>query len=161
MRSDLPKLSRDILARSVPPIMLPMAESDPRFSLRSSTIPGAGTGLFSNTALQPGDRLEVVGILIEKDSLADRCTAYADTHKFQMGNQLLIPLGFGGMVNHSATPNMIKVAEGTVLYLEAIRTIPKGEELFFCYSDYARKRFNLDNNIKNMMGFSFYSNDIQ
>jgi len=100
-------------------------------------------GVFARVRLAIGDRLRVIGVLIQANSPADRCTAFADHHKFCLGDALLIPLGYGGMVNHSMTPNMVKVVEGDDLYLEVIRAVEVGEELFHCYRTSARERFGL------------------
>jgi hypothetical protein len=122
----------------IPPLV---HETDDRFCLQPSTIPGAGLGCFARVPLLTGDRLEVIGILIEPGSAADRCTTYADEYKFRVDGQLLIPCGYAGMVNHAAEPNVRKMEEQGRLFLEAIRDIAAGEELFFMYSDYAQKRF--------------------
>ena len=119
-------------------------EIDPRFVIGESTIRGAGHGLFARVALGIGDRLEVIGVFVQPNSIADRCTYYADQHKFRVGDYLLIPLGYGGMVNHSSNPNMEKVIDGGSLYLQVVRPVEKGEELFFRYSDYAQERFGLN-----------------
>jgi SET domain-containing protein len=121
----------------------PVPPSDRRFYIRTSTIPGAGKGLFARTPMVAGERFQVQGVLVRKHSLADRCTAYADAYKFRVGNDLLIPLGYGGLVNHSLSPNLEKVVEGKKVYLQALRPINVGEELFFCYSRYAQRRFYL------------------
>ena len=119
-------------------------EDDERFYVAESTLPGAGNGLFTKVPLHKGDRLEVVGVIVRRDSASDRCTHFCDHHKFRIGEtQLLIPLGFGGMVNHSPTPNLQKVFEGERLYLEALRDIPANEEVFFTYTPYAQERFGL------------------
>jgi hypothetical protein len=119
-------------------------ETDERFYVAASTIPGAGSGLFARIPLSAGARLEVIGVLVLADSVSDRCTTYADTHKFRVGHRLLIPLGYGGMVNHSLTPNLEKVIEGDHVFLQAMRGVAAGEELFFCYSEYAQERFGLN-----------------
>ncbi len=112
-----------------------------------STLPGAGKGLFAKTSMARGDRLEILGVLIERDSIADECTHFADAHKVRVGERLLlIPVGFGGMANHSSTPNMEKVVEGDRAFLQALRRIDPGEELFFCYHEYAQERFGLSAN---------------
>jgi hypothetical protein len=111
------------------------SEDDRRFSIDESTIPGAGRGLFAEEPLAEGDRLEVIGALIRADRPADACTAYADRHKFRVGEFLLIPLGYGGLVNYSDPPNMRKVIEGHRVYLQALRPIARGEELFFIYDN--------------------------
>jgi hypothetical protein len=111
------------------------SEDDDRFSIDQSTIPGAGVGLFAREPLAQGDRLEVIGALIRADTPADACTAYANRHKFRVGAFLLIPLGYGGLVNYADPPNMKKVVEGQRVYLQALRPIAKGEELFFLYDN--------------------------
>lgn len=119
-----------------------MNETDARFFIASSPIPGAGYGLFAAQSLVAGDTLMAIGILIVRDSLADRCTAYADAYKFRVGDQLLIPIGFAGMVNHSSdAPNLEKVIDGNELSLRVLRDIAPGEELLFEYSQYAQERF--------------------
>ncbi|MEQ1761001.1 MAG: hypothetical protein ABL986_22065 [Vicinamibacterales bacterium] len=40
-----------------------MNESDARFYVDASSIPGAGRGLFARAALPAGERLEVAGVL--------------------------------------------------------------------------------------------------
>jgi hypothetical protein len=119
-------------------------ETDERFYLAESTIPGAGLGLFAKVPLARGDRFAVIGVLIQRDTETDRCTYYADEHKLRVGDDyLLIPLGYGGMVNHSATPNLEKVTEGTDLFMQAVQDIEAGQELLFTYHPYARERFGL------------------
>lgn len=117
-------------------------ETDPRFYIADSTIPGGGNGLFAKVPLAQGDRFAVIGVLIERDTETDKCTHFADQHKLRVGEDfLLIPLGYGGMVNHSSTPNLEKVTEGIELYMSALRDIEAGEELFFSYHPYAQERF--------------------
>jgi len=119
-------------------------EEDDRFYVADSTLPGAGNGLFTKVPLRQGDRLEVVGVIVARDSISDRCTPFCDHHKFRIGeDRLLIPLGFGGMVNHSSTPNVRKVFEGDRLYLEALRDLAADEEVFFTYTPYAQQTFGL------------------
>ncbi|MBI4213219.1 MAG: SET domain-containing protein-lysine N-methyltransferase [Chloroflexi bacterium] len=123
--------------------MVVVNETDGRFYVGPSTVPGAGRGLFAKVPLAAGEKLEVIGVLVEPDSTSDICTAFANEHKLRFGKVLIIPVGFGGMVNHSVQPNMEKHAEGTTLYLRTTRPVGAGEELFFTYSDYARERFGL------------------
>ena len=121
-----------------------VVEPNRSFYIARSAIVGAGRGLFARTALAAGSRLEVEGTLIRANSLSDRSTRYADAYKFRIGEFLLIPMGFGGMLNHSATPNMEKNIRGTRLYMRALHGIEKGAELLFTYSKYAQKRFGLE-----------------
>ncbi|HEY1190658.1 MAG TPA: SET domain-containing protein-lysine N-methyltransferase [Gemmata sp.] len=119
-------------------------EPDARFELRPSTVPGAGAGVFALCALAPGAELEVIGVLVERDSPADLCSHFADHHKFVVGERfLLIPLGFGGMVNHSVTPNVVHEVRGDRVFLRTARPIAAGEELFLCYRPSALERMGL------------------
>ena len=118
-------------------------ETDKRFYIGESTVPGAGRGLFAKTPIAQGERLEVLGVLIPADSVSDQCTHYTDAYKFRVGDKLLIPTGYGAMVNHSLGPNLEKCIEGGKVYLQALRPISKGEELLFCYSEYAQTKFGL------------------
>jgi hypothetical protein len=118
-------------------------EPDERFYAAASTVPGAGQGLFARVPLRTGDRLAVVGVLVRRDSAADRYTAFADEYKLRAGDNLLIPCGAGAMANHSARPNLQKVVEGDAVFFELLRDVDAGEELFFAYSDYARERFGV------------------
>jgi hypothetical protein len=120
-----------------------LEELDDRFYVGPSSIPGAGDGLFSRVPLRAGDRLAVIGMTIRADSVADRCTRYADEHKYRVGDSLVIPIGYAAMVNHSSSPNMAKVADGGGLYLEALRDIDTNEELSFAYDPRALGRFGL------------------
>lgn len=118
-------------------------ELDTRFYAAASTIPGAGRGLFARAALREGDRLVVVGVLVRRDSEADRCTAFADEYKLRAGEFLLIPCGMAALANHSARPNLTTVVEGESVFLQLLRDVEAGEELFFRYSDYARERYDI------------------
>jgi hypothetical protein len=119
-------------------------ETDPRFLVADSTLPGAGRGLFARVPLAPGDVLAVVGVLVAPGSVADDCTRYADAYKFRAGDRLLIPAGYAGLVNHSKTrANLEKVVASHEVWLRVTRPVAAGEELFFCYSDYAQERFGL------------------
>ena len=93
-----------------------------------------------------GESLVVKGIWIKRNSQEDLCTRYADPYKFRVRTDLLIPTGYAGLVNHSATPNLKKVVVGKKLYLRALRTIVAGEELSFTYSRYAQGQFKQPRN---------------
>lgn len=120
------------------------SEPDRRFYIAPSNLPGAGNGLFAKFALGMGEELRVEGILVAADSVQDECTRYADAYKFRLGEHLLIPTGYAGMVNHSLQKaNMEKVIVGNGVYLRTLRPIDADEELFFSYSRYAQERFHL------------------
>lgn len=119
-------------------------EEDGRFYVADSTIPGAGNGLFTKVPIRKGERLEVIGVMVRRDSPSDRCSHFCDHHKFRVGEDLLlIPLGFGAMANHSLTPNLQKVFAGDRLYLEALRDLAANEEVFFTYDPYAQEALGL------------------
>ena len=109
-----------------------------RFVVRKSKVRGAGLGLFAGKSLKKGDALNVNGVLIRRGSAADRFTHFADRHKFRVGGHLLIPMGLGGMANHSFAPNMEKRIRGRQVYLRALRPVAKGEELFFTYANWRK-----------------------
>jgi hypothetical protein len=121
-----------------------LQETDDRFAVRPSTVPGAGRGVFARVDLPAGAVHEVIGVRVPRESVSDECTHFADHHKFRVGDALLIPVGFGGVVNHSTTPNMEKVVEGDRVFLRALRPIAAGDELFFRYPDAALERFGLN-----------------
>lgn len=118
-------------------------ETDDRFEVRESTIPGAGFGVFARVDLPAGAVLEVIGVLVRRESVSDRCTHFADHHKFRVGDRLLIPVGFGGLVNHSTTPNLDKVIDGDRVLLRTLRAVAAGEELFFRYPAAAIERLGI------------------
>ena len=118
-------------------------ETDERFYAAPSTIPDAGRGLFARVPLRAGDRLAVIGVLIRRDSAADRYTSFADEYKFRVGENLLIPCGVAGMANHSSRPNVAKVVEGDAAFLELLRDVGAGEEICFAYSHYALERYGI------------------
>jgi SET domain-containing protein len=106
-------------------------------------VPGAGLGVFARVDLPAGATLEVIGVLVRRESVSDRCTHYADHHKFRVGDMLLIPIGYGGLVNHSREPNLEKHLDGDRVFLRTVRPVAAGEELFFRYPDTALERFGL------------------
>jgi SET domain-containing protein len=129
------------MTRTPPAIVLD--ESDNRFHAAPSTVAGAGQGLFARVPLKAGERLEVIGVRVRPASASDRHTAFADEYKLRCGDDLLIPCGIASLANHSSHPNLRKVVDGGVLFLELVRDVNAGEELCFTYSDYARERYGL------------------
>ena len=123
--------------------MVILDEVDARFYAGPSTLPGAGQGLFARVPLRAGDRLTVIGVLVPRESAADRYTAFADEYKFRVGDHLLIPCGVAGMANHSSQPNLEKVVEGDAVFLQLLCDVNAGDELCFSYSEYARERYGI------------------
>jgi len=88
--------------------MIFVEETDTRFELKESTLPNAGWGCFAKEHLKRGDWLEIIGVYVTVGGLADQCTHYAKRYKFAGNpkkNAKIVPMGFGGMVNHSNDPN--------------------------------------------------------
>lgn len=90
--------------------MIFVEETDERFYIAPSTIPNAGYGCFAKTYIKRGDWLEIIGVYVKSGGLADQCTEYAKRYKFAGSSQMdakVVPMGFGGMVNHSDNINII------------------------------------------------------
>lgn len=138
--------------------MILVQETDERFYLAKSTVPNAGTGVFSKVPLQKGDWLEIIGAQVEVGSLADKCTTYAKNYKFAATGsikkgkkvidhtRLIVPMGFGGMVNHAPSreiqnaeigylqkPTRNSAAGKAVYYF--LRNIAKDEEILGNYGE--------------------------
>jgi hypothetical protein len=123
-------------------------ETDTRFELKESTLPNAGWGCFTKEYLKAGDWLEIIGVYVKVGGLADQCTHYAKRYKFAGSpkkNAKIVPMGFGGMVNHSDDPNLQNCQleyvpglsrrsehSGQVIY-RFIRDVLPGEELIGNY----------------------------
>lgn len=89
--------------------MIFLEETDIRFYIKESLILNAGWGCFANIFLKEGDWLEIIGVYVRTGGLADQCTHYAKRYKFAGSpkkNAKIVPMGFGGMVNHSDDPNL-------------------------------------------------------
>lgn len=100
--------------------MIIIEENDNRFYLKKSTQPNAGSGVFAARDLKKGDFLVVKGVMVKKNSIADKCTAYANNYKFAAAHDgeydtHVIPIGFGGMVNHA---NELKNQNAEIKYLD-------------------------------------------
>jgi hypothetical protein len=96
--------------------MFQVEETDDRFYTKESTIPKAGLGVFSKVLLEKDDYLEIIGVRVKAKGLADQCTHYGNKYKFAARGKVIkgerstdyshfiVPMGFGGMVNHSPSP---------------------------------------------------------
>lgn len=79
-------------------------ETDKRFYIKESVLPNAGYGCFAKEFLKKNDWLEIIGVYVKNGSIADQCTHYAKRYKFAgspKNDAKIVPMGFGGMVNHS------------------------------------------------------------
>lgn len=89
--------------------MIFVEETDERFYIAPSTMPNAGYGCFAKTHIKRGDWLEIIGVYVKAHGIADQCTEYAKRYKFAGSPQMnakIVPMGYGGMVNHSDDPKL-------------------------------------------------------
>ncbi len=138
--------------------MILVKETDERFYLAKSKLPNAGTGVFAKTPLEKDDWLEIIGAQVEVGSLADKCTTYGKNYKFAASGsikggervidhtRLIVPMGFGGMINHAPNQKMQNVE---IRYLQKpsrnpaaskavyhfLRDIAKDEEILGNYGE--------------------------
>ena len=110
------------------------------FSVRTSTIQGKGA--FAWRWIPAGTRIiEYTGERITEDESDSR---YDDdsmerhhTFLFSVDDEIVIDAGVGGnearFINHSCDPNCEAIDEGGRIFIEAIRDIAPGEELFYDY----------------------------
>ena len=126
-------------------------ESDDRFYVKDSTIKNAGKGLFARRNILKGETLMVTGVLVERQSPADICTTYANAYKFatspvvlgngqaEPGKFSLIPLGYGGIVNHVKEREKMNVEmtfpEDCQVGYKFLRDVSKDEEIVGNYGD--------------------------
>lgn len=126
-------------------------ENDNRFYISDSTIKDAGKGLFARHKISKGEKIDISGVVVEKNSYADKCTTYANNYKFALdviqlgngelvaGNKMVIPLGFSGMVNHMDEESKRNVqiesmGNESIAYV-FLRDVAKDEEILGNYGD--------------------------
>lgn len=133
-------------------------ETDSRFYIKNSTILEANKGLFAKEKILKGDYLEISGVLVKRQSAADLCTHYANNYKFaarvkrsadgkvDIGENLIVPLGYAGIVNHASKKEDQNVeirymkrtkknenSDDAVYYF--LRDVEKDEEVLGNYGD--------------------------
>jgi uncharacterized protein len=118
----------------------PRARSNPWLVIRSSGIHGRGA--FARTDIPAGTRIiEYTG---ERVSNAEADRRYDDarmkrhhTFLFILNSRTVVDGAVGGnesrFINHSCDPNCESVIEGRHIWVDAIRDIPRGEELAYDY----------------------------
>jgi hypothetical protein len=146
--------------------MIFVEEEDLRFCIKKSTITNAGFGCFAKQFLKKNDWLEVIGIYVKTNGVADLCTHYARRYKFagsEKADAKIIPMGYAAIVNHSNDPaiqnckltflrglNKRSQHAGQVVY-QFTRDIFLDEEVVGNYGDNISKEINTMNN-----NFDFY-----
>lgn len=127
--------------------MIFLEEKDDRFYIAESTQPGAGRGLFAARDIKKGEDLEVIGVAVDRGSVADICTSYADSYKFAADysdsyTRHIVPMGYAGIINHANDENdrnveikyVLRRDRTTCLY-RFIRDVEEGEEILGDYGD--------------------------
>ncbi|HVH42218.1 MAG TPA: SET domain-containing protein-lysine N-methyltransferase, partial [Labilithrix sp.] len=113
----------------------------PAYRLRRSPI--HGTGLFATRVIRKGAGvIEYVGERISHEE-ADRRHSDKDaddghTFLFTVNSKTVIDAGVGGnaarFINHSCEPNCEVIIDEGRLFVETLRTIKPGEELYYDYN---------------------------
>ena len=120
--------------------MRPSLSNKPYFFVRNSRI--HGRGVFAAKNIAKGTRVtEYVGERISHAEADRRHGGKADddnhTFLFTVTSRSVIDGGNGGndarWINHSCDPNCESVIEKSRVFVEAVRDIPKGEELCYDY----------------------------
>jgi hypothetical protein len=116
--------------------------STPSLSFEIRKSPVAGLGAFATRPIRKGTRL--IEYLGERISQAEADARYDDdamtqhhTFLFTVDAKTVIDASFNGnearFFNHSCEPNCEALLEGKRIFVEAIRDIESGEELFYDY----------------------------
>jgi len=127
--------------------MILIDENDDRFYIARSTQPEAGRGLFASRDIEEGDCLEVKGVMVDKGSPADSCTAYADAFKFAADyagvyTRHIIPMGYAGIVNHANNKeeqnveirHIMRGGKKVCVY-QFVKPVAAGQEILGDYGD--------------------------
>lgn len=115
--------------------MIIIEEKDDRFYLSKSTQPNAGMGVFASKDLKKGDFVEIIGVMVKKNSISDHCTAYANNYKFAAAydgeyDMHIVPMGFGGMINHA---NNIEDQNAEIKYIDHKIINSAGGHAVYCF----------------------------
>lgn len=85
--------------------MIVIEETDTRFYIKESTISSAGYGLFAAEHISKNEFLEIIGVAVQKGSISQKCTHYADSYKFvshpRRQDRFIVPMGYAAIVNHT------------------------------------------------------------
>lgn len=145
--------------------MIIIREKDNRFYIDESTQSQAGRGLFAARDIKEGEELEVKGVVVEKGSPSDICTAYADAYKFAADysdsfTRHIIPMGYAALVNHANDEKDKNVeikyfprgGENVCVY-RFIRDVNSGEEILTDYGAGWRDMVKWSQNINDSSSF--------
>ncbi len=114
-------------------------KTQPYHIVRNSRI--HGKGVFANKPIRKGTRIiEYTGPIVSREEADEIGAQYENGHShtmlFQIDKDRVINGTEGGdarYINHSCDPNCEAVQYGDKIFIEAIKTIPKGQELVYDY----------------------------
>lgn len=131
--------------------MMLIEEKDKRFHVKESTIENAGMGVFASEDIKKDSYLEIIGVMVNVDSVADQCTNFAKDYKFAAQyedkyTRHIIPMGYAAIINHATEKQYQNVeiryinknnnnpaASSAVYYF--IKDVKKGEEILGNYGE--------------------------
>jgi SET domain-containing protein len=113
----------------------------PLYVVRRSSI--HGRGVFATRRIPKGERIveyrgKRIPYSLASELYPDEEGVPTHTFLFELDDDMVIDAGQGGnaarWINHSCAPNCEAVDDGGRIYIEAIRTIRRGEELGYDYN---------------------------
>jgi uncharacterized protein len=112
------------------------------FAIRTSTIEGAGRGLFARHRIEESDTIGYyTGAIIGEKEFYDPDRPFSAYVLWVSRNHIIVGEGplanHTRYINHSDTPNafLVTSTRWKTARFEALRTIEPGEEIFFNYGD--------------------------
>jgi len=132
-----------------------MTKSEMQKLLRvaKSSVPGAGRGVFAKAALRKGTRVaEYTGVVCnDKDYNFEDEGDYAVLFSVGRGKVIDPRKGNGSVarwLNHSCDPNCRATQEDGRIFIETIKSVKAGDELFYNYDLRLGRRANTEDRRK-------------
>lgn len=153
--------------------MILIEEKDKRFYIDKSSIQDAGKGLFAAEDISKDSYLEIIGIMVNVNSVCDMCTEYANNYKFAANfankyDRHIIPIGYGALVNHTDNKdiqnveirylktNLSNEASGSAVYY-FIKDVKKGEEILGNYGEEWKGKIEEENHWQMLIDLDLYN----
>jgi SET domain-containing protein len=104
--------------------------------LDNSTVEDGGLGVFALENIKKDEVIEIApALILDFTDFVDTKWNLLFEYYFWMDDFVVMPLGYGGMYNHSKKPNAqynVSKIDRTITFT-ALKNIKKGEEIFFNY----------------------------